>query len=100
MRVSLEEMFAGVEKAAAAARDHCEREHWAEAREIARNLLSHASKLHKRLAVLAELREEANFVAEVDRAIARERAGRLEPIPGDQPLPFPRKRAPRKKKGE
>lgn len=100
MRESIAELFRVLEPAVPAARAAAEASNWEMVEELVRQILSAGSKLHTRAKILSELAEDAKFVAEVDRAVNRAKAGRVLPIPGDVPLPFPpteeRASAPRK----
>jgi len=53
-----------------------------------KTVMSIAAKLHQRMMVLAEMRDDAYWVAEVDRALARQRASDVPAVPGETPLPF------------
>lgn len=90
MQPSLAELFDGIVHAAGAGREHAGARRYAVAQAEVRNVMAAASKLYPRLGFLSELEEDANFVAEVDRALQRERQSRgHSPIPGDTVLPFP-----------
>lgn len=75
---------------------------YAGAKECIRLIMGHASRLYGRLGFLDEQARDAQFVAEVDRALARGAKGDVRPIPGDTPLPLspgPEKKPPRPRKG-
>ena len=60
-----------------------------------------ASRLHARLVIVIEFDADARYVAEVDRALQREKQPRSLPIPGDQPLPLsPNSSSPPPKRGK
>ena len=56
------------------------------AREGARIILSAGSKLHARLGILVDMRGDANWRAEVDRALRRAAAAKPPEIPGQASL--------------
>lgn len=90
MQGSLAELLHDIAAAAMEAVELVETRQYERARELVRQIMGATGKLYPRLGFLAELEADAQFVAEVDRALTRERKSRnLGPIPGDAPLPFP-----------
>jgi hypothetical protein len=89
MQPGLRELTDELTQAASLASLAAAAESGAQLREASRRVLSAGSKLHARAALLEELAEEAQFVASVDRAIARSKEPFPRPIPGDTPLPLP-----------
>lgn len=88
MRESLLALFGELGEAGELAHAQAAAEDWNASREQLRRVLSAASKLHARLALLGELAIEAGWMAEVDRAVRRANPESVLPIPGDTPLPF------------
>jgi len=103
MQESLAELVHALSVAGGECGVACQQHRWPAAREAARQVLSAASKLHTKVTVLCSLEDDAQFVAEVDRALARERKSRPEAVEGDQPLPLgdeaPNPRRPRGTRG-
>lgn len=107
MGETLHEMVRQLRAAAAECSDAVDVEAWPRAKELARVCLSAGSKVHARLAVMAELQDEARWMAAVDRALPkppREVDGQMtiaDAIKSAQAKPKPVKpRAPRKGKGQ
>lgn len=90
MQPAMRALMEALEDATMEASAGIETDDWTRVREACRRALSAVSKMMARSQVLFELQEDAKFVAEVDRALAREKQSRgSSPIPGETPLPFP-----------
>jgi hypothetical protein len=87
----MDDLWVALSAAAETGRRAADAGDWATAREAARVVLSAGSKLHAKLGILVDLRDDAAWKAAVDRTLAKERRQRLgdgpQPIPGDQQLP-------------
>lgn len=89
MRESLRELFEILAGCQARAQDDVTQLRYDMAIVELKRIMGAAGKLHARVVILAELADDAKFVAEVDRALDRADKSAPRPIKGDQPLPFP-----------
>ena len=106
MRQSLVDLFVALDGAVKLLPGELDAHRYGKALVLLREAMSAASKLFSRVSVLAELEDDAQWMAEVDRAVRKAGATRPGAVPGDQPLPFgdpqkpaPKRRTPPKKGG-